>query len=317
MGALRQCSHYRQDPGWSKLRNQRNLFRPTASSPAAIPDVLRRSPSNHGHRRTPPKALQLPQSTPVERSDTHYSGTVHFGSTDPQAVLPGKYTFNSTDSGTHTFTVTLETASIPFIDRSRHGNAEYPRHYIQYHSQPCIERPQFLLPDPRLRACRITSPSLPLTNMATLSPAMPAWSISPAVIPLHPCQRTTPSLPLMPEYIRFSATPQHPWYPVDHCNRFDHSLAHGEYQCDRDSSRASAMSIKQDTTSKGNWIGNVWLARLQRHRQLSELSQLRNRHSDRRDKLYVCCKHDGPAGSEMRSGVGRTAACCAPRPSLP
>ncbi|GFE59357.1 carboxypeptidase regulatory-like domain-containing protein [Geobacter sp. AOG1] len=43
---------------------------------------------------------------------TGYTGTVHFTSTDAQAVLPGDYTFTAGDNGTHTFTngVTLKTA---------------------------------------------------------------------------------------------------------------------------------------------------------------------------------------------------------------
>jgi hypothetical protein len=39
-----------------------------------------------------------------------YTGTVHFTSTDPQAVLPADYTFIAADLGVHTFTVTLKTA---------------------------------------------------------------------------------------------------------------------------------------------------------------------------------------------------------------
>jgi hypothetical protein len=41
---------------------------------------------------------------------TGYLGTVHFISSDPQAVLPPDYTFLPTDLGVHTFTVTLKTA---------------------------------------------------------------------------------------------------------------------------------------------------------------------------------------------------------------
>jgi plastocyanin len=43
---------------------------------------------------------------------TGYRGTVHFTSSDSQAVLPANYTFTSTDAGTHTFSsgVTLKTA---------------------------------------------------------------------------------------------------------------------------------------------------------------------------------------------------------------
>jgi uncharacterized repeat protein (TIGR01451 family) len=36
-----------------------------------------------------------------------YTGTVHFASSDPQATLPADYTFTATDSGSHTFPITL------------------------------------------------------------------------------------------------------------------------------------------------------------------------------------------------------------------
>jgi hypothetical protein len=45
-----------------------------------------------------------------------YTGTVHFSSSDPQAVLPADYTFTAADRGTHTFTVTLKTAGIQAIN---------------------------------------------------------------------------------------------------------------------------------------------------------------------------------------------------------
>jgi hypothetical protein len=38
-----------------------------------------------------------------------YTGTVHFSSSDLQAVLPADYTFTGTDAGTHGFSVTLKT----------------------------------------------------------------------------------------------------------------------------------------------------------------------------------------------------------------
>src|SRR5207247_6804116 len=41
---------------------------------------------------------------------TSYAGTVHFSSSDSQAVLPADYTFTAADGGTHTFSVTLITA---------------------------------------------------------------------------------------------------------------------------------------------------------------------------------------------------------------
>jgi subtilisin-like proprotein convertase family protein len=41
---------------------------------------------------------------------TSYTGTVHFTSTDPLAVLPPDYTFTANDQGVHSFPITLETA---------------------------------------------------------------------------------------------------------------------------------------------------------------------------------------------------------------
>jgi hypothetical protein len=41
---------------------------------------------------------------------TGYTGTIHFTSSDLQAVLPANYTFTAADSGTHTFRTTLKTA---------------------------------------------------------------------------------------------------------------------------------------------------------------------------------------------------------------
>jgi hypothetical protein len=44
-----------------------------------------------------------------------YIGTVHFRSSDGQAILPSDYTFTSDDAGVHTFTVTLKTAGTQSI----------------------------------------------------------------------------------------------------------------------------------------------------------------------------------------------------------
>src|SRR5262249_8886704 len=52
---------------------------------------------------------------------TDFAGTVHFTSTDPQAVLPADYTFSSSDAGQHTFNVTLKTAGAQSITVSMGG----------------------------------------------------------------------------------------------------------------------------------------------------------------------------------------------------
>ena len=44
------------------------------------------------------------------KTDTGYTGTIHFTSSDAQAGLPGNFTFTKADDGTFTFPVTLKTA---------------------------------------------------------------------------------------------------------------------------------------------------------------------------------------------------------------
>jgi hypothetical protein len=55
-------------------------------------------------------------------ADPSYRGTIHFTSSDPQAVLPAVYTFTAADEGTHLFSVTLKTAgsdAVRFTDLSK------------------------------------------------------------------------------------------------------------------------------------------------------------------------------------------------------
>jgi hypothetical protein len=52
---------------------------------------------------------------PFGNVDTNYRGTVHFGSSDPQAGLPADYQFLPEDNGTHTFRATLKTAGAQSI----------------------------------------------------------------------------------------------------------------------------------------------------------------------------------------------------------
>jgi hypothetical protein len=51
-----------------------------------------------------PFALTVTAKNPNNSTDTAYRGTVHFTSSDSQAVLPGNYTFTPGDAGVHTFT---------------------------------------------------------------------------------------------------------------------------------------------------------------------------------------------------------------------
>jgi uncharacterized repeat protein (TIGR03803 family) len=57
-----------------------------------------------------PQTFTLTVLNPDGTIDTGYTGTVHFASSDPQAVLPADYTFKAANAGVHTFTATLKTA---------------------------------------------------------------------------------------------------------------------------------------------------------------------------------------------------------------
>ena len=56
-------------------------------------------------------------------TDTGYTGTVHFTSTDPQAVLPANFTFTAANAGVHTFTATLKTAGTQSITATDTANS--------------------------------------------------------------------------------------------------------------------------------------------------------------------------------------------------
>jgi hypothetical protein len=56
-------------------------------------------------------------------SDTGYLGTIHSSSSDAHAVLPATYTFTAADKGSHTFTVTLETAGSQSITATDGANS--------------------------------------------------------------------------------------------------------------------------------------------------------------------------------------------------
>ena len=54
---------------------------------------------------------------------TNYTGTVHFTSTDGQAVLPADYTFTAADQGKHTFQVTFKTAGAQSLSATDKNNS--------------------------------------------------------------------------------------------------------------------------------------------------------------------------------------------------
>jgi hypothetical protein len=57
---------------------------------------------------------------------TTYTGTVHFTSTDSQAILPSDYMFTGADAGVHTFTATLATAGAQSVIATDTANSVNP-----------------------------------------------------------------------------------------------------------------------------------------------------------------------------------------------
>ncbi|HZU36462.1 MAG TPA: hypothetical protein VFA18_11165, partial [Gemmataceae bacterium] len=60
---------------------------------------------------------------PYDNVATGYAGTVHFTSSSTKTVLPANYTFTSTDAGSHTFSIKLETAGSHNIAATDTANA--------------------------------------------------------------------------------------------------------------------------------------------------------------------------------------------------
>ena len=90
------------------------FFDPPSASGAAKSDVLNISYPTTDTAGTP-QSFTVTALSPSGGTDTHYTGTIHFTSSDPQAVLPGDYMFNTTDAGVHTFIVMLKTVGIQSI----------------------------------------------------------------------------------------------------------------------------------------------------------------------------------------------------------
>ncbi len=67
-------------------------------------------------------SLTVTPMDPYGNKATGYRGTVHFTSSDPQAVLPSDYTFTAADNGMHTFPAELRTAGTQSITATDTAN---------------------------------------------------------------------------------------------------------------------------------------------------------------------------------------------------
>ncbi|HEY3323559.1 MAG TPA: PKD domain-containing protein [Planctomycetota bacterium] len=70
-----------------------------------------------------PGSFTVTAKDAVGNTATNYRGTVHFTSSDPAAVLPGEYTFTSSDNGVKTLSATLKTAGAQSITATDKNNS--------------------------------------------------------------------------------------------------------------------------------------------------------------------------------------------------
>ena len=133
---------------------------------------------------------------------TGYRGTVHFTSSDGQAVLPANYTFTAGDAGTHTFTngVTLKTAGTQSITATDTVTGTITGTQSVTRECRCGDDPGRLgLPQPdHGRGGAQRHGHGRRTPSATRRPATRARSTSPAATAGRSCRATTPSRPGTP-----------------------------------------------------------------------------------------------------------------------
>lgn len=70
-----------------------------------------------------PHTFTVTALDPYGNVDTNYAGSVVFSSSDPQAGLPGTYSFVASDAGVHSFTGTLKTAGRQSITATDSANS--------------------------------------------------------------------------------------------------------------------------------------------------------------------------------------------------
>jgi hypothetical protein len=97
------------DIGAFEVQNGSPTPTPTPASSLAVSGFP--SPSKAGS----PGSFTVTALNADGSTDTNYTGTVHFTSSDGQAGLPANYTFTAADAGKHTFNATLKTAGTQSI----------------------------------------------------------------------------------------------------------------------------------------------------------------------------------------------------------
>ena len=124
---------------------------------------------------------------------TGYTGTVHFTSSDPLAVLPANYTFTSTDAGQHIFSATFKTLE---RGNERHGLYHRKQPERLFPARQCLQRLERQQPvrhgrcadrrrdgrsssSPTARRCSGRRPPTPTARTSSTAPTSPAASFNP------------------------------------------------------------------------------------------------------------------------------------------
>ena len=171
---------------------------PPSTTGAAKSDVLNISYPTTDTAGTP-QSFTVTALSPSGGTDTHYTGTIHFTSSDPQAVLPGNYMFNTTDAGVHTFTVALKTVGIQSITATDTTTSSITGTESNITVKPASAYSLTVsgLPNPETAGTAGNFTVTVYDQLATSPPAILAPSSSPAAIPKQPCRPITHSLRLM------------------------------------------------------------------------------------------------------------------------
>ena len=133
---------------------------------------------------------------------TTYTGTVHFTSSDAQAVLPANYTFQSGDGGVHTFSATLKTSGTQAIAATdiSNGSITGTQSNIAVGGGTATLLAISGYPSPATAGVSSNLRSRPGTGLATLRRLTPAPSTSPAATHRRSCPPTILSSRATPEY---------------------------------------------------------------------------------------------------------------------
>ena len=195
---------------------------------------------------------------PNGATDTHYTGTIHFSSTDPHAVLPANYTFTGSDAGVHTFTATLETAgtqSVTATDTATQSTTGTESNItVIAAAASSLTVTGFPNPDTAGTAGNFTVTAYdPYGNVATGYTGTVHFT------------STDPQASLPGNYMFAAADAgeayllrhaQDGGHSVDHCHRYSLNKRYGNRQRDRRKlGSASATLLKRDSTTQGTWIG--------------------------------------------------------------